>query len=105
MKWIYLGLAIIFETLSASSMKLSYGFSKPTYSLLVFIFLLLSTFFLALTIKEMKVSIAYAIWSGIGMVLIVMIDFFLFKEKVTFKETISIVFIVIGIAGLYLNKH
>lgn len=104
MKWIYLLLAIVFEAVSTTSMKLSIGFTKLLYSVSVFIFLLLSSFFLTLAIKELKVSIAYAIWSGIGMIFIAAIDFYFFKEKLTSMEMESMLFIIIGIAGLYLNK-
>lgn len=103
MKWIFLSLAILFEVASTTSMKLSFGFTKSKYSILTFIFLLLSTACLGFAIKKMQVSVAYALWSGIGMMLIVAIDFYFFKEQLGMDKIIGITFIIIGIVVLNLN--
>lgn len=103
MKWVFLLLSIIFELISTTSMKLSFGFTKIKYSIIAAIFLLLSTTCLGLTIKKMQVSIAYALWSGIGIMLIVVFDLYFFKERLGTEKIIGIALIVIGIVVLNLN--
>ena len=103
MKWLFLSLAILFEVASTTSMKLSLGFTKLKFTLLAFMFLLLSTACLGLAIKQMQVSIAYALWSGIGMILIVALDLYFFKEQLGMAKIIGITLIIMGIAVLNLN--
>lgn len=82
MQWIYLSLAIIFEVLGTVSMKLSNGFTKLVPSILLLLFYIGSLcFFLTLTLKYISVSIAYAVWSGMGIVLISMIGIFSFMNS------------------------
>lgn len=103
MKWIFLSLAIIFEVASTTSMKLSFGFTKLKFSLFAFTFLLLSTACLGLAIKKMQVSIAYSLWSGVGMLLIVALDLYFFKEQLDIAKIIGITLIIMGIVVLNLT--
>lgn len=103
MNWFYLILAILFEVAGTASMKLSYGFTKPLPSILMFIFYILSLISLTLTLKTIDVSIAYAVWSGLGTALIALIGIFWFKEPFTTIKVISIFLIIIGVVGLNLE--
>lgn len=81
MQWIYLSLAIIFEVLGTVSMKLSNGFTKLVPSILLLLFYIGSLCFLTLTLKYISVSIAYAVWSRMGIVLISVIGIFSFMNS------------------------
>ncbi|MFP3947049.1 MAG: DMT family transporter [Archaeoglobaceae archaeon] len=103
MYWIYLVLAIILEVAGTSNMKLSQGFTNIIPSILIFVFYGLSFIFLTLALKKIDVSVAYAIWAGLGTALIAAIGFIFFKEVVTGSKLISIALIVIGVVGLNLS--
>jgi len=103
--WLYLIGAILFEVSGTTCMKLSDGFAKVIPSVLIFIFYSCSFTLMTLAIKQLEVSIVYAIWSGIGMALITMIGIFVFDESATLVKLISIVLIMIGIIGLNLQTQ
>ncbi len=98
-------LAILAEVTGTTSIKLSNGFSKIDPSILVFVFYVLSLSLLNFALKGLGVGIAYAIWSGVGTALIVIIGVFYFSEQMTFLKMISIVFIVLGVIGLQLGEQ
>jgi len=104
MSWLYLIFAIILEVSGTTSMKLSQGFSRIIPSILIFVFYGISFFFLALALKKIEVSIAYAIWSGIGTALIAVIGILWFKESVTVLKVVSTVLIIVGVIGLNLGR-
>jgi len=101
--WFYLILAITFEVIGTTSMKLSDGFTKTIPSVLMFIFYILSLIALTFALKKFDVSSAYAIWSGVGTALITIVGFYLFKESITITKIISIALIIIGVVGLHLS--
>ncbi len=84
-------------------MKLSLGFTKLVPSILIFVFYAASFAVLTLALKEIQLSLAYAIWSGIGTVLIVIIGILYFHEPVTALKIISISLIIAGVVGLNLS--
>jgi small multidrug resistance pump len=100
MSWMYLGIAIILEVMGTTCMKLSNGFTETVPSIMMFILYGLSFYLMALALKSIDVSIAYAIWAGMGTVLIVTVGILWFKEPVNAIKIISIGLIVIGIVGL-----
>lgn len=100
MSWIYLGIAIILEVMGTTCMKLSNGFTETVPSIMMFVLYGLSFYLMALALKSIDVSIAYAIWAGMGTVLIVTVGILWFKEPVTVLKIISVGLIVIGIVGL-----
>jgi len=101
--WGYLIIAIILEVCGTTSMKLSQGFTRLGPSLAIFVFYALSFGLLTLALKAIDVSVAYAIWSGVGTALIAAIGMVWFKEPVTAVRMISIVLIVAGVVGLNLS--
>ncbi|MBO8181811.1 MAG: multidrug efflux SMR transporter [Archaeoglobus sp.] len=103
MYWLYLILAILSEVVGTTNMKLSQGFTKLVPSILIFVFYGISFTFLTLALKKIDVSIAYAIWSGLGTALIVVIGLLIFKEPVTIVKLVSIGLIVVGVVGLHLS--
>ncbi len=103
MSWFYLILAIVLEISGTTSMKLSQGFTKTFPSIVMFIFYILSLISLTLALKKIDVSVAYAVWSGLGTALIALIGIFYFKEPSTFIKILSIGLIIAGVVGLNLS--
>ncbi len=103
MHWVYLILAILFEVCGTTCMKLSDGFTKITPTVCVIVFYCISFTFLGLAMKKMEVSIAYAIWSGLGTALIAIIGLLVFKETMTTLKLISLLLVIIGVVGLRLS--
>lgn len=101
--WIFLVGAIFLEVAGTSCMKLSEGFTKLVPSLLIFIFYGLSFTALTFALKRIDISIAYAVWSGIGTAAIAVIGFAFFKESMTLLKTVSLILIIIGVVGLNLG--
>ena len=99
---VFLGLGIIFEVLGTVSMKYAEGFTRLVPSVLVFVFYALALVCLVFVLKKTEVSIAYAIWAGLGTALIACIGMIWFKEPVTLIKIGSIALIVAGIVGLEL---
>jgi len=100
MYWVYFILAILFEVAGTTCMKFSMGFTRLYPSILVFIFYVLSLSFLTLALKKMDIGIAYAVWSGLGTVLIAVIGFVYFAESINGLKIISIILIILGVVGL-----
>lgn len=97
MSWFYLFLAIILEVSGTVSMKLSQGFTKIVPSILMFALYILSIASLALALKKIDISIAYAVWAGLGTALIPIVGFLWFKEPVTALKIGAIVLIITGV--------
>ncbi len=103
MTWVYLGLAILLEVFGTTCMKLSEGFTKTVPSILLFVFYTLSFGMLTLALKKLDVSIAYAVWSGVGTALIASIGVLWFKEPATAMKLVSLGLIILGVVGLNLS--
>lgn len=100
---LYLVLAILLEVAGTTSMKLAYGFTKPVPSILLFVFYILSFIFLTLSLKRLEISVAYAIWAGLGTSLIAIIGVFYFHEPMTIVKLASLSLIIVGVMGLRLG--
>src|SRR5690625_7824625 len=79
--WLFLGIAIAAEVVATSSLKASAGFTKFVPSVLVVVGYALAFYFLSLTLKAIPVGIAYAIWAGVGIVLIALVGWLSFGQK------------------------
>lgn len=103
MYWFFLFLAIVLELIDTSLMKISNGLTKliPSLGMFIAYFLCFSIFSLAL--KKIDVSIAYAIWSGVGITVISILGVLFFKESMNITKIISIILIITGIIGLNLS--
>ncbi|NRB47925.1 MAG: multidrug efflux SMR transporter [Saprospiraceae bacterium] len=102
MKWIFLIIAIVAEVIATTALRYSEGFTKLIPSLIVATGYLIAFYFLSLTLKSMSVGVAYAIWSGVGTVLIAVVAFFFFKQKLDLAAIIGLLLIVSGVAVINL---
>ena len=81
MKWLYLIIAVIFEVIATSALKESNSFTKLVPSLFVIIGYSISFYFLSLTLKNLSIGITYAIWSGLGILLICLVGYFRYGQN------------------------
>ena len=97
MKWLYLIIAVIFEVRATSALKESNSFTKLVPSLFVIIGYSISFYFLSLTLKNLSIGITYAIWSGLGILLICLVGYFRYGQNLDFPAILGVLFIGIGI--------
>ncbi|SFR48585.1 SMR family transporter [Litoreibacter janthinus] len=95
--YIYLFLAIVFETIGTSALHASAQFTKLWPSVVVVIAYAVSFYLLALTLKYMPVGIMYALWSGIGIVCIAAIGWLYFGQRLDLAAVVGISLILAGI--------
>ncbi|MGF7047886.1 small multidrug resistance pump [Paenibacillus sp. DS2015] len=98
-------MAILFEVAGTISMKLSEGLTKWQPSVLLVFFYVCSLVFLTLTLKNIQVSVAYAVWSGMGIVIITLIGLLYFGESINLAKVLSIALIIIGVVTLNLTEE
>ena len=103
MHWLYLTIAIVSEVAGTTSMKLSAGFTKATPSVLMWLFYGVCFYFLTLALKKVDVSVAYAIWSGVGTALIATVGVLYFREPISMLKVAGIVAIIGGVIALNLS--
>ena len=97
MKWVYLLLAIVSEVVATSALKSSESFSRLWPSVLTVVGYGVAFYLLSLTLREMPVGIAYAIWSGVGIVLVSLAAVVLFGQKLDLPALIGMGLIVTGV--------
>lgn len=95
--WFFLSIAIISEVIATSCLKASEGFTRFWPSVVVVIGYLLAFYLLSLTLKTIPVGIAYAVWSGVGIVLIAMVGWLFLGQKLDMPAIIGLVFIITGV--------
>lgn len=100
MAWIYLFIAGLFEVFWAIGLKLSDGFTNLLFSILTIFGMITSFYFLSLSLKNIPLGTAYAIWTGIGTVGTVILGILIFKEPCSALRFVCIALILTGITGL-----
>ncbi|MCS6887928.1 MAG: multidrug efflux SMR transporter [Chloroflexus sp.] len=98
--WLFLLIAILTEVMATSALKASAGFTRLLPSLIVVVGYGISFYTMSLALEAIPVGIAYAIWSGIGIVLITAIAWILYGQELDLWAIIGISFIVIGVVIL-----
>ena len=99
---LYLGIAIVAEVVATSALKASEGFTRTGPSLVVAIGYGVAFYFLSLVLKTVPMGVAYAIWSGVGIVLIAAIGWLLMKQPLDLPALLGIGLIVAGVAVIQL---
>ncbi|MQW91995.1 QacE family quaternary ammonium compound efflux SMR transporter [Acinetobacter sp. dk771] len=97
MSFIYLAIAIVAEVIATSALKASEGFSVLWPSVITIIGYAIALFFLSLTLKTIPMGIAYAIWSGAGIILISTVGLIIYKQQLDLAALIGLSFMIIGI--------
>lgn len=101
--WLSLAVAIVFGVLGTISMKVSHGLEhiKPAVSLAIFY----TISFIAMTfaLKYLQLSVVYAIWSGVGTILVAMVGVLYFSESLSLRKVLFLLLIVLGVTGIHLG--
>ena len=98
--WLFLGIAIACEVIATSNLKLSEGFTKWLPSTLVVVGYAAAFYFLSLTLKTVPVGVAYAVWSGLGIVAISIVAWFAFGQKPDLWGVVGMGLIIAGVVVL-----
>ena len=97
MNYVFLTVAIVFEVIATTALKQSDGFSRLMPSLVSIAGYALAFYFLSLPIRVLPVGIVYAVWSGVGIVLVTMIGWFWFRQSLDLAALVGIGFIITGV--------
>lgn len=95
--WLFLGAAIVAEVIATSNLKASAGFTKLWPSLFVVLGYALAFYLLSLTLKTIPVGIAYAIWAGLGIVLISLSGWVVFGQRLDLPSVVGMALIITGV--------
>ena len=102
MHYFYLALAILGEVIGTSFLKATEDFTKLWPSLIVVLGYCTAFYFLTLSIKVIPVGIAYATWSGLGIVLVTFISIFLYKQVPDWAAIVGMALIITGVGVIHL---
>ena len=102
MAYAYLLIAILSEVLATSMLKASDGFTKLLPSIITFIGYSVSFYFLSMVLKYIPIGISYAIWSGLGIVLISIVGLLVFKQELDLRGIFGMVLIISGVIVIHL---
>ena len=100
--WFYLGIAILSEVLATASLKSTEGFTKIGPSVLVLIGYSAAFYFLSLTLEDIPIGVAYAVWSGVGVATITIVSVVYMDQKIDLAGVLGIGLIVAGVIVLRL---
>lgn len=97
MTYLYLVIAIIAEVVGTSALKAANGFTNLVPSIIVVAGYAAAFYFLSLTLRTLPIGIAYAIWSGLGIVLISIAGWFVYKQALDAPALLGMGLIVAGV--------
>ncbi len=97
MGYLYLTIAIVAEVIATCALKSSEEFSKLAPSVIVVIGYGVAFYFLSLVLKTIPVGMAYAMWSGLGIVLISIVGAVMFDQKLDLPAVIGMLLIITGV--------
>ena len=100
--YVYLMLAIVGEVIATSALKASEGFSRLWPSLIVVIGYAFAFYMLSLTLRTIPIGISYALWSGIGILLITLAAWLLYGQKIDLPAMAGMGLIVAGVVVINL---
>ena len=103
MGWLLLISAGCIEIIFALSLKYNQGFTQLIPSIVTALSGMGSFYLLMLALKKLPIGKAYAVWTGIGAFGVAILGVLLFKESIDIYRVVSILFVIIGIAGLKLT--
>lgn len=95
--YVPLGIAIVCEVIATTALKSSEGFSRLVPSTIVVIGYAVAFYCLSLTLKSIPTGIAYAIWSGVGIVLISLVGWLVHKQALDLPAMLGIGLIMAGV--------
>jgi multidrug transporter EmrE-like cation transporter len=100
--WLLLAIAIVAEVVGTSALKASDGFSRLWPSVVVVLGYAVAFYCLSLVLKSIPVGVAYAIWSGLGIVLITLVAWLVYGQTIDLAAVLGMGLIIAGVAVLNL---
>lgn len=97
MTYLFLLCAIVAEVIATSALKATNGFTNAVPSIIVVAGYAAAFYFLSLTLRTLPVGIAYAIWSGLGIVLISIVGWVVYKQALDLPAVIGMSLIIAGV--------
>ena len=97
MSYLYLAVAIFAEVIATSALKASDEFSKLVPSVIVVVGYGVAFYCLSMVLKTIPVGVAYAVWSGLGIVLISIVGLVMFGQKLDLAAIVGMLLIVSGV--------
>ena len=95
--YVFLFIAVFFEVLGTSTLKATEGFTRPGPSAVTLLSYATAFYVLSLTLETVTVGIAYAIWAGFGVVLITLIGWVVYGQRLDAAAIVGIALILIGV--------
>ena len=102
MPYLILALAVLAETIGTAALQASQQFTRPLPSIVVVVAYALAFWLLAISLKTFPVGIAYALWSGLGIVFIALIGIFVFGQRLDLPAVLGMALILAGIVVINL---
>lgn len=98
MHFVYLAIAIVAEVIGTTALKASAGFTQLFPTVLVFVGYSLAFFFMSLVLRTLPLGVTYAIWAGLGIVLVTLVGAVLYGQTPDLPALIGMALIIAGIA-------
>ena len=95
--WLFLAIAVVCEVVGTSALRSTDGFTRPWPSAIVVAGYASAFYFLSLTLKTVPVGVVYAVWSGVGTVLITVIGWAFMGQRLDLPAVVGIVLVVTGV--------
>jgi small multidrug resistance pump len=102
MNYLFLALAIICEVIGTTALNASNQFSKLVPSFITVAGYGLAFYFFSFSLRSIPVGVAYAIWAGVGVVLVALIGVFFFKQRLDFPAIAGMALIITGVLVMHL---
>ncbi|MGJ8626469.1 MAG: SMR family transporter [Sulfitobacter sp.] len=100
--YLILAMAVLAETIGTTALQASQQFTRFWPSILVIVAYAVSFYLLSITLKVMPVGVVYALWSGLGIILIATIGFAVFGQRLDLPAILGLALIIAGIAVIHL---
>jgi len=100
MPYLHLAIAILAEVIGTSALKATRGFTRLGPSLVVVLSYAVAFYFLSLALQAIPVGVAYAVWSGVGIALITLIGWVVYRQRLDAPALAGISLIVLGVVVL-----
>ncbi|MCP4009159.1 MAG: multidrug efflux SMR transporter [Proteobacteria bacterium] len=101
MPYLYLTIAIVTEVVATSALKASAEFTKLFPSLIVIVGYGISFYFMTLVLRTIPIGITYAVWSGVGIVLVAVVGALLYRQVPDLPAIIGMGLIIIGVVVIH----
>lgn len=98
--YVYLGIAIVAEVIATTALKASQNFTRPGPSIITVAGYALAFYFLSLTLRVLPTGVAYAIWSGVGIILISLVSWLYYQQKLDLPAILGMGLIIAGVIVL-----